>query len=147
MLFRSPAYDASSVVVSRRAIEMALGESFRPNQTMANAARRGLRIAEKRDDVDSRLLVIAERIVNRDVISLEEVAHLAEIHARCSAAKASNWTGTAAHAEWLLAGGDSGQKWIERRNESDAENVLSIGSVTVGEDAEDVDVQIGRAHV
>jgi HK97 family phage prohead protease len=135
-----PAYDASSVVVSRRAIEMALGENYRPNQTMANAARRGLRIAEKRDDIDTRLLVIAERVVNRDVLSVEEVAHLAEIHQRCLAAKAANWTGTTPHVEWLLAGGDSGQKWVERRNETDAKIETSIGSATpdtdLGDDSE-----------
>lgn len=110
-----PAYDASSVVVSRRAIEMALGENFRPNQTMANAARRGLRAAEKREDVDQRLVLVAERLVNRDIISVEEVSYLAEIHQRAAAARAAQWTGSPAHVEWLLAGGDSGEKWVERR--------------------------------
>jgi HK97 family phage prohead protease len=135
-----PAYDASSVVVSRRAIEMALGENFRPNQTMSNAARRGLRIAEKRDDIDTRLVVIAERLANRDVISVEEVAHLAEVQERCLAAKATNWTGTTAHVEWLLAGGDSGQKWVERRYGTDAQIETGSGSVTseaeLGDDCE-----------
>ena len=135
-----PAYDASSVVVSRRAIEMALGENFRPNQTMANAARRGLRIAEKRDDVDQRLLMIAERIVNRDIISVEEVAHLSEVHHRCAAARAADWTGSPAHAEWLLAGGESGEKWVDRRNETSAQIETSIGSATpesdLGDDCE-----------
>lgn len=139
-----PAYDASSVVVSRRAIEMALGENYRPNQTMSNAARRGLRIAEKRDDIDTRLLVIAERIVNRDVISVEEVAHLAEVQERCLAAKAVNWTGTTAHVEWLLAGGDSGQKWVERRNETDAQIETGSGSVTLDADlGDDCEVRDG----
>jgi HK97 family phage prohead protease len=139
-----PAYDASSVVVSRRAIEMALGENYRPNQTMSNAARRGLRIAEKRDDIDARLLVIAERIANRDVISVEEVAHLAEVQERCAAAKAANWTGTTPHVEWLLAGGDSGQKWIERRNETDAQVETSVGSVTPAADlGDDCEVRDG----
>ncbi len=135
-----PAYDASSVVVSRRAIEMALGENFRPNQTMANAARRGLRVAEKRDDVDQRLLMIAERIVNRDIISVEEVAHLSEVHQRCAAARAADWTGSPAHAEWLLAGGESGEKWVDRRNETSAQIETSIGSATpesdLGDDCE-----------
>ena len=48
-----PAYDTSSVVVSRRAIEMALGESHRPIQTMANAAKRGLKLAQRAENVDS----------------------------------------------------------------------------------------------
>jgi HK97 family phage prohead protease len=134
-----PAYDASSVVVSRRAIEMALGENYRPNQTMANAARRGLRIAEKRDDVDTRLLVIAERMVNRDVLSVEEVAYLAEIHTRCAEARAANWTFTAAHAEWLLAGGDSGQKWVERRNETSAAADAGSDSATGDEKRDDME--------
>lgn len=114
-----PAYDASSVVVSRRAIEMALGENFRPNQTMANSARRGLRVAEKRDDVDQRLLMIAERLVNREIVSVEEVSYLSEVHQRAAAARAADWTGSPAHAEWLLAGGESGQKWVERRMVAD----------------------------
>lgn len=114
-----PAYDASSVVVSRRAIEMALGENFRPNQTMANSARRGLRVAEKRDDIDQRLLMIAERLVNREIVSVEEVSYLSEVHQRAAAARAADWTGSPAHAEWLLAGGESGQKWVERRMVAD----------------------------
>jgi hypothetical protein len=133
-----PAYDASSVVVSRRAIEMALGENFRPNQTMANAARRGLRVAEKRDDVDQRLLMIAERIVNRDIISVEEVSHLSEVHQRCAAARAADWTGSPAHAEWLLAGGESGQKWAERRAApQDEAAVISVPEDTDEEEAAD----------
>lgn len=131
-----PAYDASSVVVSRRAIEMALGENFRPNQTMANAARRGLRMADQRDDVDSRLLVIAERLVNRDVLSVEEVVYLAEVQQRCLAAKATNWSGTTPHVEWLLAGGESGQKWVERRSEATAE--VLVASIPAPEATEDV---------
>jgi HK97 family phage prohead protease len=125
-----PAYDDSSVVVSRRAIEMALGESYRPNQTMSNAARRGLRVAEKRDDIDQRLIVISERVANREIISIEEVSHLGEIQARCLAAKAANWNGTTPHVEWLLAGGDSGQKWVERRSELSSQNDSGSGSVT-----------------
>jgi len=125
-----PAYDDSSVVVSRRAIEMALGESYRPNQTMSNAARRGLRVAEKRDDIDQRLLVISERVANREIISVEEVSYLGEIQARCLAAKAANWNGTTPHVEWLMAGGDSGQKWVERRNGTDAQIETGSGSVT-----------------
>jgi HK97 family phage prohead protease len=143
-----PAYDASSVVVSRRAIEMALGENYRPNQTMANSARRGLRVAEKRDDIDPRLLVIAERIVNRDVVSVEEVAHLAEVQERCLAAKAANWTGTTAHVEWLLSGGDSGQKWVERRNETDAQIETDSGSVTSEDDtADDCELREGEVSL
>jgi HK97 family phage prohead protease len=126
-----PAYDASSVVVSRRAIEMALGENFRPNQTMANAARRGLRVAEKRDDVDQRLLMIAERLVNREVVSVEEVSYLSEVHQRAAAARAADWTGSPAHAEWLLAGGESGQKWVERRTAAqDEPAAISVASIS-----------------
>lgn len=143
-----PAYDASSVVVSRRAIEMALGENYRPNQTMSNAARRGLRIAEKRDDIDTRLLVIAERIVNRDVLSTEEVAHLAEIQQRCVAAKAANWTGTTAYVEWLLAGGDSSAKWVERRNETSVQIENDLGFVTPGTDlGEDCEARDGDVNL
>ena len=131
-----PAYDASSVVVSRRAIEMALGENFRPNQTMANASRRGLRAAEKRDDVDSRLLVIAERIVNREIISVEEVSYLSEVHQRAAAARAAQWTGSPAHTEWLLAGGESGEKWVERRSAGEVAPA-AIESVVSDEEAAD----------
>ena len=129
-----PAYDASSVVVSRRALEIALGENFRPNQTMANAARRGLRAAEKRDDIDSRLLVIAERLVNREIVSVEEVSYLAEVHQRAAAARAANWSASPAYVEWLLAGGDSGEKWCERRSEV---AVVAPVEATSDEEAED----------
>jgi len=131
-----PAYDASSVVVSRRALEIALGENFRPNQTMANAARRGLRAAEKRDDIDSRLLVISERLVNREIVSVEEVSYLAEVHQRAAAARAVNWSTSPAYVEWLLAGGDSGEKWCERRAAASAAPV-EVEEATSIEDVED----------
>lgn len=110
-----PAYDASSVVVSRRAIEMALGESFRPVTTMANASKRGLKLAAKDENVDARLMCVAERVANREILSVEEVSYLAEVYERCVAAKATGWSGTPAWIEWQLAGGDAGQKWVARR--------------------------------
>jgi HK97 family phage prohead protease len=110
-----PAYDTSSVVVSRRAIEMALGESHRPIQTMANAAKRGLKLAQKAENIDSRLLCVAERVANREIVSVEEVFYLAEVYERCLAAKVTGWSGTPAWIEWQLAGGDAGQKWVDRR--------------------------------
>jgi len=110
-----PAYDTSSVVVSRRAIEMALGESHRPIQTMANAAKRGLKLAQRSENVDSRLLCVAERLANREIVSVEEVLYLAEVYERCLAAKVTGWSGTPAWIEWQLAGGDAGQKWVDRR--------------------------------
>ena len=131
-----PAYDASSVVVSRRALEIALGENYRPNQTMANSARRGLRAAEKRDDIDSRLLVISERLVNREIVSVEEVSYLAEVHQRAAAARAVNWSTSPAYVEWLLAGGDSGEKWCERRAAASAAPV-EVEEATSIEDVED----------
>ena len=36
---------------------------------------------------------------------------------RCAAAKNAGWTGTLPWIEWQLAGGDSGEKWIQRRME------------------------------
>jgi len=110
-----PAYDSSSVVVSRRAIEMALGESFRPAQTMANASKRGLKLAQKHENVDSRLLCIAERVANREIVSVEEVSYLAGVYERCLAAKVTGWSGSPAWIEWQLAGGDAGEKWVDRR--------------------------------
>lgn len=110
-----PAYGASSVVVSRRAIEMALGESFRPVTTMANAAKRGLKLAAKDETIDARLLCVAERVANREILSVEEVSHLSEVLQRCVAAKSTGWSGTPAWIEWQLAGGDAGQKWVARR--------------------------------
>lgn len=109
-----PAYEASSVVVSRRAIEMALGDAFRPNQTMANAARRGLRSA-KSCGVDQRLLAVADRISHRHVLSVEEVEFLAETHRRCHEVRAVGWKGSPAWVEWMLAGGDSGESWVAKR--------------------------------
>jgi len=126
-----PAYDTSSVVVSRRAIEMALGESHRPIQTMANAAKRGLKLAQRSENVDSRLLCVAERLANREIVSVEEVLYLAEVYERCLAAKVTGWSGTPAWIEWQLAGGDAGQKWVDRRAASaPAETAPSVDSVT-----------------
>lgn len=121
-----PAYGSSSVVVSRRAFEMALGEANRPNQTMANAAKRGLKLADKHGSVDSSLLSAAERIANREIVTMEEVGLLNEVQERCAAAKSPAWTGSPAWIEWQLAGGDSGQKWIQRRHEAATEAVISI---------------------
>ena len=118
-----PAYDSSSVVVSRRAIEMALGESHRPIQTMANAAKRGLKLAQKAENIDSRLLCVAERVANREIVSVEEVFYLAEVYERCLAAKVTGWSGTPAWIEWQLAGGDAGQKWVDRRATSSSDEV------------------------
>lgn len=126
-----PAYDTSSVVVSRRAIEMALGESHRPIQTMANAAKRGLKLAQRSENVDSRLLCVAERLANREIVSVEEVLYLAEVYERCLAAKVTGWSGTPAWIEWQLAGGDAGQKWVDRRAASaTAETAPSVDSAT-----------------
>lgn len=111
-----PAYAASSVIVSRRAIEMALGDNYRPNQTMANAAKRGLKLAAKQGEIDGVLTGIAERIANREVVSVEEVMYLSGVHERCASVQADNWAGTPAWIEYQLAGGDSGRKWIERRD-------------------------------
>jgi hypothetical protein len=107
-----PAYNSASVVVSRRAIEMAMGEEFRPTKGMANAAKRGL---EKAVDADPRLACIAERLAAREIVSVEEVAYLAEVHERSLASKSEDWAGTAAWIEWQLAGGDSGSRWVARR--------------------------------
>jgi len=111
-----PAYDSSSVVVSRRAIELALGDINRPNQTMANAAKRGLKLAERNEGVDGVLVGIAERLAAREIVSIEEVAYLSGVYERCLAAKTVGWSGTPAWVEWQLAG-DTGQKWVARRAE------------------------------
>jgi hypothetical protein len=112
-----PAYDSSSVVVSRRAIEMALGEEFRPTKTMANAAKRGLKLAKDRESIEERLLFVAERLVNREIISVEEVSYLGEVFKRCLVAKETGWSGSPAWIEWQLAGGDTAVSWITRRSE------------------------------
>ena len=121
-----PAYASSSVVVSRRAIEMALGDFYRPNQTMANSAKRGLKLAAKHTEIDGVLAGIAERIAGREVVSVEEVLYLTNVHERCDAAKADNWAGTPAWVEYQLAGGDSGRKWIERRDAADGDGEIDF---------------------
>jgi hypothetical protein len=110
-----PAYDASSVVVSRRALEMALGEAYRPNQTMANSSKRGLKIGGTDKNVDTSLISLAERIAERQIIVAEDVQRLSEVMVRCAAAKNAGWSGSLPWIEWQLAGGDSGEKWIQRR--------------------------------
>ena len=139
-----PAYDTSSVVVSRRAIEMALGESHRPIQSMANASKRGLKLAQKAENIDSRLLCVAERVANREIVSVEEVFYLAEVYERCLAAKVTGWSGTPAWIEWQLAGGDAGQKWVDRRAASaQPEAAPSVDSAT--ETAPDAPISEERA--
>lgn len=135
-----PAYGSSSVVVSRRAFEMALGEANRPNQTMANAAKRGLKLSDKHGSVDSSLISVAERIANREIVTMEEVGLLNEVQERCAAAKSPAWTGSPAWIEWQLAGGDSGQKWIQRRHEVATEAVIDIpdASTLQGDTAQEV---------
>lgn len=113
-----PAFEASSVIVSRRAIEMALGDAYRPNQTMANAARKGLNACRGRNDVDQVLVGIAEHLVNREIVSVEEVEYLANVHERCVEARAEDWSGSPAWIEWKLAGGEAGAKWVRRRQGS-----------------------------
>lgn len=136
-----PAYPAASVVVSRRALEMALGESFRPSQTMANAAKRGLKLAERNDKVDQNLLAIAERMAGRQIVSVEECEYLQTVYERCLASKAKGWNGSAAWIEWQLAGGDTGQRWISRRiapveeNRSETTTLNSAVAVEVTVDA------------
>jgi hypothetical protein len=115
-----PAFEAASVVVSRRAIEMALGDAYRPNQTMANAARKGLNACRGRDDVDQVLVSIAEHIVAREIVSVEEVEYLASVHERCLEARAADWTGSPAWVEWKLAGGEAGSKWVHKRRAAEA---------------------------
>jgi hypothetical protein len=87
---------------------------------MANAAKRGLKLAERNDGVDGVLVGISERLASREIVSVEEVAYLAGVYERCLAAKAIGWSGTPAWIEWQLAGGDTGQKWVARRDASDA---------------------------
>lgn len=113
-----PAYAQAEVIVSRRAIEEAVGESFRPNQTMANAAKRGIKLAAGRSDVDQSLLAIAERLQHREIVSPEEVGYLIATHERLLEARSQSWSGTPAWVEYQLAGGDSGEKWLKRRMES-----------------------------
>jgi len=134
-----PAYDSSSVVVSRRAIEMALGESFRPVQTMANASKRGLKLAQKHENVDSRLLCIAERVASREIVSVEEVSYLSGVYERCIAAKATGWSGSPAWIEWQLAGGDAGEKWIARRASMMNEEYDQMPEQTRADDIEEGD--------
>lgn len=112
-----PAYGAASAVVSRRAMEMAVGEAYRPNQTMSNAAKRGLKAAANDKNVNPGLILLAERIADRQIVVADDVGILSEVMARCIAAKNAGWTGTLPWIEWQLAGGDSGEKWILRRME------------------------------
>lgn len=113
-----PAYDSATVIVSRRAIEEAVGEAFRPNQTMANAAKRGLKLAAGRNDIDQNLFSIAERLQQRDIVSPEEVGYLSATHQRLAELRSSSWNGTSAWVEYQLAGGESSEKWLARRMES-----------------------------
>lgn len=132
-----PAYDATSVVVSRRALEMAAGEANRPNQTMSNAAKRGLKQAAGRSDVDSALLSLGERIAERQILTSEDVFVATERLERCLAAKSATWAGTPAWIEYQLLGGDSGERWIQRRGEQKTENtVVSMAADDVVEPEE-----------
>ena len=131
-----PAYDATSVVVSRRALELAAGESHRPNQTMSNAAKRGLKQAAGRSDVDPAAVLLAERIAERQILTVDDVEALSAVVERSLRSKTATWAGTPAWIEFNLAGGDSGQRWIQRRNE---EIGGEAGTATVSVPPEDVE--------
>lgn len=110
-----PAYDGTSVVVSRRALEQAAGEQMRPNQTMSNAAKRALRIADGRDDVDFNAIALANRISEREIVTFDEIPGAVAIMRRCLEAKSPTWAGSTAWIEYQLLGGDSGERWFSRR--------------------------------
>ncbi len=113
-----PAYDGTSVVVSRRALEQAAGEAMRPNQTMANAAKRALKLVEKREDredVDPEVVRIADQIASREIVTSSEIFALSGFMQRCLEAKSPTWSGSKDWLEYQLLGGDSGERWIHRR--------------------------------
>ena len=112
-----PAYGASTVVVSRRAMEIALGEAFRANQTMANSAKRGLKQAAKLENADQMLVGVAERMANREILTADEISRLQEAHKKASEVRNAGWHGSPAWVEWQLAGGDAGERWVSRRAE------------------------------
>ena len=137
-----PAYDATSVVVSRRALELAAGESHRPNQTMSNAAKRGLKQAAGRSDVDPAAVLLAERIAERQILTVDDVEALSAVVERCLRAKSATWAGTPAWIEFNLAGGDSGQRWIHRRSdELGGSTTVSVPPAETEERAEGVDLK------
>ena len=109
-----PAYEGASVIVSRRTLEMALGDHFRPNLTMANAAKRGLKCGNTAEN-DQLLVGIAAKIAERCVITPEEIAYLDGVFKRCLDAKTTGWLGSPAFFQYQMAGGDSGAKWVARR--------------------------------
>lgn len=115
-----PAYDSTSVVVSRRALEMAAGEANRPNQTMSNAAKRGLKVAAGRSDVDVVAMALGERIADRQIITADEIPWAIDRLDACLEARSATWAGTPAWIEYQLLGGDSGERWLRRRSEGDA---------------------------
>ena len=140
-----PAYDATSVVVSRRALELAAGESHRPNQTMSNAAKRGLKQAAGRSDVDPAAVLLAERIAERQILTVDDVEALSVVVERSLRAKSATWAGTPAWIEFNLAGGDSGQRWIQRRSEDLAgeqgTTTVSVPPAETEERADGVDLK------
>jgi hypothetical protein len=84
---------------------------------MSNAAKRGLKAAANDKNVNPGLILLAERIADRQIVVADDIGILSEVMARCIAAKNVGWTGTLPWIEWQLAGGDSGEKWILRRME------------------------------
>lgn len=110
-----PAYDATSVVVSRRALEQAAGEQMRPNQTMANAAKRALKLVDSRDDVDFDAVALGNRVADREIVTVDEIPGAMAIMERCLKAKTPTWAGSTAWIEYQLLGGDSGERWLTRR--------------------------------
>lgn len=133
-----PAYDATSVVVSRRALEMAVGEANRPNQTMSNAAKRGLKAAAGRSDVDPVALALAERIAERQILAADEIPWAIERLDACLEARSTTWAGTAPWITYQLLGGDSGERWLRRRAEEEPTSAvmhLAGASQVTGDEA------------
>lgn len=133
-----PAYDDTSVVVSRRALEMAAGEANRPNQTMSNAAKRGLKVAAGRSDIDVVALALGERISERQIITTDEIPWAMARLEACLEARAATWVGTTAWIEYQLLGGDSGERWLRRRAECGGNPaVIPASRANDGEPAEE----------
>lgn len=100
--------------------------TFKANQRMAAAARRGLRLRDKFDrggtDVGVRR---AHQLANGDEISVADIRSMHSYFARHGIDKeghAHKWNSdsdpSAGFIAWLLWGGDAGKKWVDAKAKS-----------------------------
>lgn len=103
-----------------------MSQSFRPNQRMASAARRGLRLREKFGRGGTEVGVRrAHQLADQRELNAADVKSMHSFFARHAVDKEAtthSWNSdsdpSAGFIAWLLWGGDAGKKWADSKARS-----------------------------